>query len=867
MAKKKNKGTGSSYDISNDHINEIVDVNELYYPYEKPSSKNKKKSKQRFEIPEKKIITDDDGNEYAIYGNETIINENAAYAAEKMYKNFSANKNLYRMIPSMIDGFKPGKRRFYYAWWIKDGAPNSVDSETFKKRKLRKLQVLAGFCMEIHPHSDSGVLSAAGKDGQSFLNNVMLLQPSGSYGNIKGDDPGAPRYLDARFSEFTMDCFFEDFQYYCVPMKPSYNEATMEPESFLPAKYPVILFNPQMSSIGNALASNIPSFNVKEVLEATIKLIKDPKSKVMLIPDIPTKADVVDNGEFVKINETGEGTMMLQASAEIDYNNNIIRFTSIPLQVNTNTIISKIVDLKKSKTLDDIIDVQDFTTGGDVDLELKVRPGVNPDKILDKLYKRTPLRNSYPVSITVIDDFKDYTWGIKKLLLEWIEYRRDIVTAMLLNKHQIFLEKQHMNDILIEIFHKDNLDKAVEIAKTSKSRKESEERFMKTFKISSVQASVIADMKVYQFNKDQREKFIERAKELKKEVEQIEYFLDSDKHIDEFIISQLEDGIKKYGKPRVSKVVKIDNIDEEDIPDIDYLIGITRSGLIKKIPVSKYSSIGPFEQGSGSLTVLKINNREDILIATSTGNIIRIPISSVVETEFNNPGIPMGPLFGVTGTVEAVMELPNVEVLKDKNNEYSLMIITKQGFSKRTPISEFKKITNPRSIISLDKGDEVVHASFVNNKKTKEIIIFTNKGNGIRIKADNIKEYGKAAKGLGTILLTSDEFVTGAGIADPKKEFVFYITSNGNMKLTESEFFPVMERRDAPISLIKLSQREELIGVSTVSKKDKIILYKKLSEPTTIDVKDIPVKARLSSGEKVFKLGKGDAIVSYKIFS
>lgn len=826
-----------------------------------------KKHKNVYEMPERKIVTDDQGNEYAVYGDEVIINENAAYAAEKMYKNFSANKNLYRMIPSMIDGFKPGKRRFYYSWWIKDGSPNSVNTDSFKKRKLRKLQVLAGYCMEIHPHSDSGVISAAGKDGQTFSNNVMLLEPNGSFGNIKGDDSAAARYLDAKFSEFTMDCFFEDFQYYCVPMKPSYNESTMEPESFLPAKYPVVLFNPQMSSIGNALASNIPSYNVKEVLEVTIKLIKDPKAKILLIPDIPTKADVVDNGEFAKINETGEGTMMLQASAEVDYNNNTIRFTSIPLQMDTNTIISKIVDLKKTKTLDEILDITDFTKKGDVDLTLKIRPGTNLDKTLEKLYKRTPLRNSYPVSITVIDDFRDYTWGLKKLLLEWIEYRRDIVTAMLLNKHQIFLEKQHMNDILIEIFHKDNLDKAIQIAKTSKTRKEAEERFMKTFKITSIQATVIADMKVYQFNQDQRQKFIERAEELKKEVEQIEYFLDSDKHIDEFIISQLEDGIKKYGKPRVSKVVKINNIDEEDIPDVDYLIGITKSGLIKKIPASKYSSIGPFEQGSGSLTVLKINNREDILVATSTGNIIRIPVSSVVETEFNNPGIPMGPLFGVTGTIEAVMELPNVEVLKDKNNEYSLMIITKQGFSKRTPISEFKKITNPRSIISLDDSDEVVHASFINNKKTKEIIIFTNKGNGIRIKADNIKEYGKAAKGLGTILLTSDEFVTGAGVADPKKEFIFYITSSGNMKLTESEFFPVMERRDAPISLIKLSQREELIGVSTVSKKDKIIIYKKLSEPTTIDVKDIPVKARLSSGEKVFKLDKGDTIVSYKIFT
>ena len=198
------------------------------------------------------------------------------------------------------------------------------------------------------------------------------------------------------------------------------------------------------------------------------------------------------------------------------------------------------------------------------------------------------LRSSYPISLTVIDDFKDYTWGTSKLLLEWVEHRKDDVRAMLLNKYQIVLNNQHMNDILIEIFHKDNLDDAIHIAKTSSTRKEAEERFIKKFGITSVQAKVIADMRVYQFNKDQRQKFIDRAEEIKKELDDIKYYLESDKHIDEFIVKQLEDGIKKYGSPRKSKIIKINDIDEEAIPDIDYLVGISRSGLIKKVPIAHY---------------------------------------------------------------------------------------------------------------------------------------------------------------------------------------------------------------------------------------------------------------------------------------
>ena len=465
----------------------------------------KHKRHKYYDMPEKRIVTDVNGIEYAVYGDEIIINMNAAEAAEDMFKKFSANKNLYRMIPSLQDGFKPGRRRFYYAWWVKDGKPNSIESETFKNRKIRKMQALAGTCTEIHPHSDSGIVAAAAKDGQPFNNNILYLITHGSYGNIKEDDAASPRYLDAQFAPFTMDCFFTDFQYYCVPMKPSYNASTMEPE-YLPAKYPVILFNPQLSAIGNGLASNIPPFNIKEVLEATIKLIKNPNSKILLIPDIPTGADIIDTGEFEEFNRTGEGVMVLQASAELDYNNSTITFTSIPLRFKTTAIITKIAELKKSKILDDIIDISDYTQGSTVDLVIKVKSDTNLDKMVDKLYKKTPLRSSYPISLTVIDDFKDYTWGTSKLLLEWVEHRKDDVRAMLLNKYQIVLNNQHMNDILIEIFHKDNLDDAIHIAKTSSTRKEAEERFIKKFGITSVQAKVIADMRVYQFNKDQRQK-------------------------------------------------------------------------------------------------------------------------------------------------------------------------------------------------------------------------------------------------------------------------------------------------------------------------------------------------------------------------
>ena len=716
--------------------------------------------------------------------------------------------------------------------------------------------------MAYHPHGDVAMSELIVREGQYWNNNVMAIVPQGSYGNIRGDQAAAGRYAEACIGEYMIDCFFDDFEKYCVPMKMAYDGVSPEPE-YLPAKYPHILFNPQISGIGWALASNIPPFNVTEVLNATIKLMKDSDAKILLVPDSPTGADVLDEGNFKEINKTGKSKITMRATSEIDYQNNVITFTSLPLQMSTMQVIDKIIALK----LPEIYEIKDYTKEGEVNLQILLKSDANPDKILNTLYKKnTGLKMTFPVGITVIDDYAAYEYGVKDLLLEWIEYRRDIVRSMFLNNLQITMEKLHMNKVLLMVFNKDNIETTVKIAKNSTSRKDTIDKLMKRYKITSLQAATIADMHVYNFNAESYNRYKDEKKKLEAELDEINDRLKHSSKIDEFIIEQLQSGIKKWGRPRKSKIVKEGDKSKKEIPDTDHLIGISESGYIKKLSIKDNTSIGVVGKESGNLSVMQINNKEDILVIDSSGRVSKIPVSSIPDMTFDDIGVEINRYFTSNGRIVSLMKLPTMDILKSKDEDLCIIFVTKNGLAKKVPISEFKKITDFKMGINLNPGDEVAAALFSFDKSSKDVIICTNLGDGVRISISDIKTSGKAAKGVKQINLKDNEYVVNACRINPKKKLLFYVTSSGRVKMTETKYFPVMKRKDEALSLITLEKSETLIGISSVSKDDIAMVYRKNSEPVEINLKDIKVSTRIAKGEKMIKTPKGDKVVAYKIF-
>ena len=796
-------------------------------------------------------------------GTERVIQMNIADADREYTQIFSANKNLYRHIPSLLDGMVPGKRRLFYSMWEDSGKPTSTDRSTLKRIQFKKVMNAISATSRYHPHGPDGINGMINTEGAPWCTNVSCVETQGDYGNMRGDPPPAARYLDVKPSEYMIDCFFDKFDKYPIEMLPSYDGKSEEPV-ILPSKYPHILFNAQFDSIGKGLASNIPPFNMSDVLDACIKLLKNPNAKILIYPDLPTGCNIIDNGTFESIMETGKGKLEMEATTEIDYTNNTIHVSSLPFNSRSQTVINKIADLVSKGNFTEIIDIEDFTKESVVDMTIVLDKKAKPEKVLKKLLKKNVgLRTTKAVGICVIDDFVAYTYGVKQLLKEWIDFRIEMVRSMCLNDYQIMMSKEHMNNILLTVFNKDNIDITINIAKTSTSKSEMIDKLMKQFDITSLQATTISEMKVYNFNKDQYEKYKEDKEKISNRIKELEHILESDENIKEYIINELEEGKRKWGYPRKSRIIKKD---ETDIPDTDHLVGVSESGYIKKIDLKKNSNIGVIGDSNCITYVFNISNRDSILVFDSSGSVTKVPISEIPDVSFEDRGVELKRFFNTTGNIISVMEFPSENMIVEAGNDYSILLVTKRGFAKKVSISELVSITNKnKPAIKLADDDELASARIIPNTETIDVIVITNNGNGIRIHNNDIPSLSFSAKGVRIISLSENEDVVNTSLITGTKKFLFYITTSGRCKTTLMKYFPPMERKAESLNLISLQGDEKLLGVIEVNKLDSIVAIKKKSEPELIHVNTLTPTTRISSGDKIIKTPRGDMVIGFRL--
>ena len=761
---------------------------------------------------------------------------------------YGANKNLARITPSLIDGLKPVQRRVLYTL-------HTSDNHGMKPRK--GLRISGDVMGRFHPHGDGSIGDVITNMAQSWNWNYILTNPDGSFGSIRGEKASALRYIESRLTPFSNECYFTDFSKCNVPMRLSYTGEELEPD-YLPSKYPMVLINPQLSSIGYGLASNIPPFNFIEVVEATIKLLHNPDAKIMLIPDSPTGCDVVDIGLFKEMNKTGKSKFQLRAGYTIDYPNNIITITSLPLQVTSDSVHTKLVDLYKSGKFDELVDIKDDTKKTKVNLKIILEKSADPDKVIKKLMKKkTGLCEMYSCELRVVYDFETKVYPTKKLLLTWLEYRKDCVRSMYNEKIISAMSRLHMLEVLIFITDDQHRKKTTDIVFKSKSKTEAAQKLIDEYKITSMQATTIADMKLFDFLADKRNEYLKEQAELNSQVDEYERILDEDDGIENVIEKELRDGIKKWGYPRRSKIVKA-NEEEAMIPNTMHLVGLSKDGFIKKIKAGENNSIGSVGKGSG-IMVISINNRDNLLVFDSSGLLSRISVSALPNMEFSDIGVEISRYFKVNGTVISVIRESDIQEHSDSN----IVFVTKKGYGKKTSLSEFVKIKDFTSTITLDEGDELVSA--IPSLDSDDFIVYTNFGDGIRLSTKDFKLYKKAAKGLSLISLRTNEEVIGIDILNADMKHILYVTSSGRLKLTEMKYFPVMKRRDEPLSLIALEKGESLLGINGVSKKDILVCYRKKSSPVEIPIKDIPVTSRIAKAEKMVKTPKGDIVIAYMI--
>ena len=794
--------------------------------------------------------------------NAKIIKRNIADASEEWIKIFGANKNFYRHIPLLIDGLKPVHRRFLYALYL---------AKAYNGREI-KLSTAGGNTMgNFHPHGDTSITDAAVGMAQSFTNNIPFVTNDGNFGSINGDPPAAPRYLEIGISPFGYHCFFKDFDDTAVDMRETYTGQGFEPE-FLPSRYPVALLNGAFSSIGYGLASNIPPYNFTELCTTTIELIKNPEAKITINPDLPTGADIVDNGELNKIRN-GNGKLKMRSTYEIDYINNEITITSIPLQVTTHGIVQVLVDdISKGKydmktdtgkiTL--IKDIKDNTKKDKVKLQILLHPSANPDTVIDMLINsKAGLQKTNSGAITMIDEYRDVDLSVRDFLLEWISYRRDIIRSSYNGLLIKFQEENHMNDIKLYVFNKNNAERTITMAKKSANREEFINALVDAYNITTLQARTIATMPASAYTKAAYAEYIETRDTLNKRILETEEILDSDKKIDDIIIEQLKEGIEKFGYPRRSRIIPEDGI----IEDSEHIVAISSDGYIKKLEHGKSTKIGHVSKNSGVLNmVIKANNQDSIMIFDSLGNMFKLPVADIPDMKVSQNGVLLSRYIPIkTGShIVKSMVQPSGQLIKGKG--YTFLFITKKGLSKRTNVEEF--ITSERQKLSLiamnvDSGDELVDVLFLEND-TNDIIIYTNIGDGIRVPVSEVNIYKRVTKGTRFMKLRATEEVVGVSMISPDDELLIYFTSGGKAKSTKLELLPTMSRKDDSLPLISLEGNERLVTILSGNRDDTVRIYKKISEFSDIPVSDIPITTRVAKATKIVKNPKGDHVVTVR---
>ena len=773
--------------------------------------------------------------------------------------NSGINKNVGRYISLMFDGLKPVSRRILLVLFEKRKS---------QANKMFKVNSAAGDVMsKYHPHGDASISETLGKMGQWWYMQKLFIDGIGNYGNLTGAGPAAGRYIECRLSQFAYKCYFEDYKYASLETVPTYTGDGLEP-TYLPAKYPMGIINPSFSSIGYGMASNIPSYNFTEVLEATIKLTENPDAKINLIPDLPNGSNIILTEKLKDVNKTGVGTLTNTAKFTIDYDENSIHITALPYGIGTDSFKEKIVKMKLDKKLDDVINIDSATSSlTGVNETIYLKKTSNPDKFMDYLMTtNVGLKDTKPVCLRFIDDYHDYVYTPKTYILAWLDKRRDIIRSMYNNKYVMLKEEEHMNDVLIYISDENRIKETMSIIRKSNKDdivKNLMARYADEAGMTSLQAGRIAKMRMYELSKDEHEKFLIRRDELKTEIINTFEVINSDSAVNDIIINEMKEGIKLFGEERRSKIIR-ELSTEEKVPNTNHLVAVSADGYIKKLDSDKFYSIGVIgKQPNRFPQILKINNRKSIMFFDSTGKVSVVNTYSINDMDIEESGVPIERFFPIEGKVIKMIETPK----KGQAKELYAILITKNGLAKRLNIKQFLKVLTNKTAISLSDGDELVDVELVYENTKSSIVVFTNKGNGIRLNPNDIKEFGAQAKGSRIIPLNhlDDEYVSGVNIVRPKKQYMFYITSSGRAKVTDMSLFPKMNKKDEVINLINLENSDNLVGVAGVDSGDSVMVYRKNGEPVELKVADIDVSTRIAKATKYVKTPKGDSVVAYLV--
>jgi len=586
---------------------------------------------------------------------------------------------------------------------------------------------------------------------------------------------------------------------------------------YLPAKYPNVLLNGCLGIGHMGISFNIPAYNFREVVEATINLMMNPNAKIVLIPDSPTGADIIET-DFVSLCDRGNGSYMQRCTYDIDAENNIITITSLPHLVTAFAVREKISDIKESGGLHELLDMNDLS-GKSIEIQLVIRDDVNPYKFMKKLISMIPgLERSYPVNITVTNNLRSVDYSIKQLLLDWIQWRREQKRTVVSNKRTTLLSEQRVNDVKIFIMNPENRDATLKIYSGGKNgatiEKELIERYKNTeIRMDSLQARALSNMRLVDFCQEAYEKCLEKKEELDKELKNIDATLNTENGIDKLIIAELRDGMKRFGTPRRSNVVP-HKISVKNETEGFCILQLSSDGMIIRKTATNAEE-EPIPTDSNGFACL-VDNDSSFILVDSNGYHTFIRVNELpIDSEVPVWRYSKRPLEG-----NIVAMLP-AEIESDRY----CTLISKKGIVKRVMISDIGPSKKP--IIAMDKDDKLIRGVILRSKSKKELLVYTKNGMGQRLDPNSIRITSPSAKGVSGFKLTKDDEIVGVYAISPEANaYLLYVTTKGKMRLNVINYLPTRNsKHDSMLQLISLNDRDKLVAVVGCNKLDKVCVF------------------------------------------
>jgi DNA gyrase subunit A len=783
------------------------------------------------------------------------------------FMDYAMSVIVSRALPDVRDGLKPVHRRILYTQHLMNNVWN--------RAYIKCARVVGDVLGKFHPHGDAAAYDALVRLAQDFSMRYPLIDGQGNFGSIDGDPPAAYRYTECRMEKIGQE-LLADIDKETVDLQPNYDDKEMEP-TVLPTRVPNLLVN-GATGIAVGMATNIPPHSLREIVDATIAVMRNPAITVDELleivpgPDFPTGGFICGRGGIRAAYATGRGAILMRARTTVEEHPKTGRrsliATEIPYQVNKAKLIEKIAELVRDKKIEGIADLRDESDRDGMRIVVDLKKDAVPEVVQNNLWKMTPLQESFGINMLAIVDGRPQTLSLRQALQHFINHRREVVTRRTAFELREARDRMHILEGLKIAL--DNIDAVINLIRSSRDTETARVGLMTTFELSQRQAQAILDMRLARLTGLERDALLAEMKEVAALIARLEAILDSDAVLTAVVIEELETIRRDYGDDRRTEILEIDvDIDVEDmIAPEEMVVTVTHGGYVKRNPKTLYRAQKRGGRGiTGAATheedfvsqLFVASTHDTLLMFTNKGRIYAKKIYEIPQAGRTAKGKAFVNLLPLQDSERVVALQPVREFAEGA----FVVMATRRGLIKKTSLQAFSNIRASGIIaLSIQEDDDLVGVRITEG--AADLLLGTRNGWAIRFREENVRPMGRTARGVRGIKLRDSDFVVGmAVVSRDTPATLLTVCERGFGKRTPTSDYPTKNRGGKGVITIKTTERNgQVVGLRIVTDEDDLMLITDRGKLIRMPADGIPTIGRNTQGVRLIRLEEDEVVVA-----